>query len=284
MIAALEDAIDYGQRTQKAKADPQMGLFDLDEEESPLNAPLLPETPEYDEKQILAYEKELLGFYLSGHPLAKFEKIIAKFADTDTLSLKTKEDGQILRIGGTIRNIKTIQTKKGDTMAFITLEDMVGSAEVVVFPAVYTAAYPLLQNDQAVFVQGAVQKDDNSASLLADVIIPIQQAEQKWTASIHFHLDLPTLTKEALTNLHQILLQHTGGCEAYLHFIDGRKTETVIALPNSLKLKAGIGLNQKLEKLFGYPVVKTVCLPPSANGLRKNGRNNHSNSHKKRNH
>jgi DNA polymerase-3 subunit alpha len=284
MMAGLENALDYGQRIQKEKTDPQMGLFDMDDEDGSINAPVLPTVPEWAEKQILADEKELLGFYLSGHPLAKFEDLIEKYADTDTLSLKDKNDGQSVRVGGTIRQIKTIQTKKGDTMAFITLEDMVGTLEAVVFPAVYSASYDLLKDDTAVFIQGSVQKDENAASLLADTIIPIQKADEIWTASIHFHLDLTDLKKKTLLALRDTLVRHTGSCPAYLHLVDPLKTETIIALPDTMKIKAGAALTKDVNQLFKTQVIKTKCQLASASPISKNGpnRNNYANAYKKR--
>ena len=137
MFIGLDEALDYGQRIQREKNDPQMGLFDVSNAQVEINRPSLPDIEEWEEKEKLAYEKESLGFYISGHPLNRYDKILDKFTTTDTLTLKESPDKCGVRIGGMVRSNKTIRTKKGDPMSFILLEDRSGSVEVIVFPAVY---------------------------------------------------------------------------------------------------------------------------------------------------
>jgi len=100
MMVSLENAIDYGQRVQKEKADPQMGLFDIGAAKQNINLPQMSGIDEWDEKQLLTFEKEALGFYITGHPLTRFEDLLDKFTNANTISLKEKNDGEIVRIGG----------------------------------------------------------------------------------------------------------------------------------------------------------------------------------------
>jgi DNA polymerase-3 subunit alpha len=111
MMAALETAIDHGQRVQKEKCDAQMTLFG-GECRAPVNVPALPDVAEWDERQKLAFEKESLGFYFSGHPLTRYAELLGKFTNADALSIKEAPDGAAVRIGGLIRAVKTIKTKK----------------------------------------------------------------------------------------------------------------------------------------------------------------------------
>jgi DNA polymerase-3 subunit alpha len=133
MIASLEDALDYGNRVQKERMDPQMGLFGGQAEPLVINEPSLPEIPEWDEKKLLAFEKESLGFYISGHPLTRFETVLDKFTNANAVTLKELQDGGAVRIGGIVQATKVITTRKGDLMAFVTIEDMHGSVEITVF-------------------------------------------------------------------------------------------------------------------------------------------------------
>ena len=123
-MAALEGALDYGQRVQRERNDPQMGLFDVGVNQPIINAPVLPDIGEWDEKQFLTFEKESLGFYLTGHPLTRFEDLLDKFTNANAISIKELNDGGVVRIGGLVQSTKTIKTKKGDLMAFVTIENI----------------------------------------------------------------------------------------------------------------------------------------------------------------
>ena len=90
-----------------------MGLFDLADNQPSINAPVLPEIGEWDGKQFLAFEKEALGFYLSGHPLTRYEEVLDKFTNANAISIKELQDGGVIRIGGLVRSTKNIKTKKG---------------------------------------------------------------------------------------------------------------------------------------------------------------------------
>ena len=273
MMESLEDALDYGQRVQKERSDPQVGLFDVSV--SKLHPPM-PAIDEWDEKQLLAFEKESLGFYITGHPLTRYEALLDKFTNITSISTKEKNDGETVRIGGIIRNTKTIKTKKGDLMAFVTIEDMLGSIEVTVFSSVYKKIHDFLIDDNPIVLQGQVQKDENSVKILVDSLIPIDKAEETWTASIHFNLDITKIQRERLVKLYDIVSKHPGLCLAYIHLRDPDKTETIIALPDTMKLKAGSALTREVNRFLGYNAVETVCrevtASPQLNNFGKNSK------------
>jgi DNA polymerase-3 subunit alpha len=187
----------------------------------------------------------------------------------------------VVRIGGLVVNVKTIKTKKGDLMAFVTIEDMHGSAEITIFSSVYAASYNLLIDDSAIFVQGRVQKDENSIKLLADTLIPMDKVEETWTARIHFHLDVDRTKRESFIKLNDIFKRYPGTCQVYFHLLDHQKTETVIALPDSVRLRAGTMLVREVNSFLGYNAIETVCSnvnasSDAANGHKRKGRNGNS--------
>jgi len=277
MMASLENALEYGQRIQKDKLDPQMGLFDAGADRPvAINTPPLMEIDEWDKSQLLGFEKEALGFYITGHPLSGCEDLLEKFTNADTLSLKERTDRETVRIGGIIRAVKTIKTKKGDMMAFVTVEDLLGAVEVTVFPSTYTAVYTLLVEDGAVLIQGQLQKDENAVKILADSIIAMDKAEESWTAVIHFNLILERTRRSTLEKLHEILQRHPGSCRAFIHLREGEKNEVMIELPESLTLKAGMALTRDVQEFLGYPAVETVCSPVPAEPVANNSRTNHN--------
>ncbi|MFH1990946.1 MAG: DNA polymerase III subunit alpha [Pseudomonadota bacterium] len=261
ILASLEDSLDYGQRIQRERSDPQMGLFDMEGSRPVVNFPLVPEIDEWDENQMLAFEKESLGFYITGHPLSRYEDVLEKFTNANSTALQERNDGEIIRIGGIVRNTKTIKTKKGDLMAFVVIEDLHGSVEATVFSSVYVKVYDLLIDDNPIIVQGPLQKDENSVKILADTIIPMEKAEETWSASIHFKLDIAKTDKASLVRLHEIFKRHPGACQGYLHLLSPGKTETIVALSDALKLRAGLPLTNEVHGLLGYHAVETVCSP-----------------------
>ena len=272
MMASLEESLEYGQRLQRERSDPQMGLFDMEGSRPVINLPPVPVIEEWDEKQMLAFEKESLGFYITGHPLSRHEDILEKFANTDSAGLQERNDGEIVRIGALVRSTKTIKTKKGHLMAFVAIEDLRGSVEVVVFSSVYVKVYDLLVDDNSIIVQGQLQKDENSIKILADIIIPIEKAEETWSASIRFNLDLGNTDKASLIQLHKIFQRHPGSCQGYVHLLSPGKTETIIALSDTLKLRAGRPLAREVNGLLGYNAVETVCSPATSSGRHNSNR------------
>ena len=269
LFAGLEDILEYGQRVQREKTDPQMGLFGNGIDQPAINLPALPEIGEWDEKQLLAFEKESLGFYITGHPLNRFNDIIDKYATTDAISLKEMSDNSAARLAGIIRNTKVITTKRGDLMAFVTMEDMNGSFEMTVFPNLYASASHLLEVDTAILVDGQVQKDEKSINLLANHLVPIQKAEETWTVSIHIKLDITTTNRKQLETLHGVFKKHPGTCQAYIHIQDPEMTEAVVALPEYQQLQPRASLRKEVNACLGYQAYESVCSKAGA----LNGRN-----------
>ncbi len=260
MMAALESALEYGQTIQREKNDPQMGLFGSGSETpAPINMPPLPAITEWEERQRLSFEKESLGFYISGHPLSRYEDLLEKFTNADTLSLKEIDDGKTIRVGGIVLNIKTILTKKSEPMAFVTIEDLQGSVEIIVFPSTYAKAADTLFEDMPILVQGQIQRDENAVKVLAETIIPMDKAEETWTAAVHLSLDMTRTERKLLCRLHDIFKRYPGTCRAYVHLKDPEKTETIIELPETLALKASASLIREVNGFLGYNAIETVC-------------------------
>jgi len=221
--------------------------------------PPLPEMKEWDESQLLHCEKEALGLFITSHPLAKYEYVLKKFANTDTMSLRGLSDGAAVRIGGLVRDYKHYNDRKGDRMAFVTLEDLSGFAEVTLFSSLFASVSDLIQKDTAIFVEGRVTKDEKAVKILGDSVIPIEKAEETWTTSVRLNLDMTSLDKEMLEKLYAILRKHKGTSSAYLHLRMPQRTETVIALPDHMRLKAGTALTEAINGFLGYGAVETVC-------------------------
>ena len=274
MTAVLEEALDFGQRVQKERSDPQLGLFDMGggKDISMINAPTMPNLAEWDRRELLAYEKDSLGFYISGYPLEGYEDIMEKFANADTLTIQEMADKSGVRIAGLVKGVKVIRTKKGDPMAFVSVEDMHATVEVVVFSSVYVETSHLLEDDNPVLIQGRVQKDEKGVKIIADSLIRMEDAEETWTANVHVNLDLGLIEKRHLERLYEVLKKNAGSCKTLLHLRDPGRYDTVVALPDRLKVKAGVALTRDVKAIFGYNPIETVCSEVSCNSTRMDSR------------
>ncbi len=259
MMASLDDAIEYGQRIQREKADPQLSLFDMgDSKNAHINMPTMIKMDEWEGKQILDFEKELLGFYVTGHPLDKYKDILEEFTDINSVSLNEVDDGCVIRIGGLIKGLRTLRTKKGDLMAFATIEDMQGVFEVVIFPSVYSSTNELLVSDNAVLIQGKVQQEEKSPKILADKIVPMEKAAETWTNQIHVNIDSTVQDREILIKLKAVMKKHPGECRIFFHLLLPKKSETLIALPDDIKLKPSKSLTREVNEILGYEALHTT--------------------------
>jgi DNA polymerase-3 subunit alpha len=265
MLAVLEEALEHGQRVRKKRCDPQMGLFDTcSTDAAPVDRPAMPAGVSVDANELLAMEKESLGFYISGHPLGRYDRIIEQYATCDTDGLKETADGATVRVGALIKSIKTIRTRKNEPMGFITLEDQCGTVEAVLFPGVFAGAGDWLAADLPVLVQGEVQKEEKAVKILADTVIRMDQAEATWTARVQVNLDLERSGREELNALPRIFNSHPGDCPVHLVLRQPGKAETVLALPESVRVRPGRPLARAVNGLLGYRAFETVCSPVTA--------------------
>ena len=275
MLAVLEPALEFGAKSQKDKADPQMGLFDA----SPTAAsrytpPPVPKMPELGPKELLALEKESLGFYISGHPLDAHCAIVDKFADVTSLTIREKPNGAVVRLGGVVTAVKVIMTKKGDQMAFLTLEDCHGAIEATIFPKLFAVKRDLFAEDTLVIIQGEVQKDETSVKLTAAEACAMDRAGETWADEISVTIDLGRVKQDNLVPLKTVLSRHPGSHKAYLRIFDPGKTVTIMHLPDSMSMNPSPELSDEVERLLGYPAVDVTVAkpcPPQRNG-RRNGR------------
>ena len=195
------------------------------------------------------------------------------------MTLKDRNDGDVIRIGGIVTNTKTIRTRKGDPMAFVTTEDLHGAVETTVFSSVYTEVSDLLTDDAPIIIEGSLQKDENSVKILAETIIPMNRAEELLTESVHIHLDVTKTDKTQLSELRTVFDKHAGACRAYIHLINPDSSETIIELSDSMRLNPGQAFQKDVNALIGSEVVKTTGKPVAKkqNGNNRNHKNNRFN-------
>ena len=273
LMAVLEDALDYGQRIQRERNSAQMSLFGGgDGEGLAINLPVIPNIDEWDDHEKLQEEKETLGFFVTGHPLDRYKKVLEKFTNVDALSLREVADKSAVRIGGTISSAKVIRTRKEELMGFATLEDLNGSVEVVVFPSVYAACADMLASDTAVLVQGNAQVEESGVKILADEIIPMDQAEATWTVEVRLMVDSERTDRQGMTRLHNALKRYPGSCKGYIHICLRDQAEAVVSLAEGMGIRYCDAMTREVNAILGYSAVQTK-VSDAASAMRLNGHN-----------
>jgi len=256
-FAGLEDAMEVGQRLQREKESGQESLFGTQEILSVggNGYGVLPDVEEWDEKTLLSYEKEILGFYVTGHPLARYSDSIKRFATCGASELSERTDKEQVRVCGIISGIKELITKKGDRMAFVTLEDLSGSVEVIVFPEVYTASMELLKGEDPLLINGELDVGEEACKILATEVALLRDVKETMAKRVHIRLTTPGLDGMQMHQLKGIIQRYRGNCEVQLHIVIPNRSETVIALPDQLKMSATDEAMDDAAALFGYSVM-----------------------------
>ncbi len=180
LLASVERAMQFGKNERNAKERGIMSLFgDMAEVSSALEFALNTHAEEISRKQVLQWEKELIGVYISKHPLAYLSELFKDKVKHTTAEITEESDKQKVVVGGTIKEARRITTKKGDTMCVVQLEDMYGSISVTVFPKVYEETAELWVEDTVVIVRGEVQVRRDEAGIICNSVSPVKAVEEE---------------------------------------------------------------------------------------------------------
>ncbi len=167
---------------------------------------------EWSEEERLKYEKEALGFYITGHPLTKYDRLLDKIGTKKTSELDEIPDGQEIKIGGILTSIKKVQTKsKAEIMAYCTLEDPVGHVEIIVFPDLYRAKLSVLQKDTPLLVEGTLDKTEKGVKIVSTEISKLDSVDTKMGRKVEISLRLPMTGESHLQTLKSLLLSNGKG-------------------------------------------------------------------------
>ncbi|MBI1961410.1 MAG: DNA polymerase III subunit alpha [Parcubacteria group bacterium] len=248
LVANIDALLAFARASHEAKERNQESLFGGDEaKQRGLALALVPGQRSQDDE--LAWEKELLGLYLTSHPLAKHETLLAK--SPTPIAAITPETRQEVTFFGYVHSVKEITTKKGDPMAFATASDLSGSIELIVFPKTYAAHLPLVVPDQLLMVTGKVENRQGKLQIICDKLEPLTEkiAAQSATPPRHaayMHIRLTDPTKRAeLDQIKKILYRKSGTTPVILH-INGSAR---LKLPVGVDLSSG--LTEALKTLVG---------------------------------
>lgn len=262
MMGALDAALEKGHLASREREAGQTNLFDMLGEQGGAEfiEEYYPEVEPWSSTELLSYEKEALGFYLTGHPLARYEDMMRRFGVADTARVPFLANGQEVMVGGVVTHKKEIFTKKKgkkERMAFITVTDLKGSIEVVVFASVFRDAVKYLENEELpILVRGRVEVSEDKAKILAGEIIPLEQATDKLSLTLHLTIRRPLVSADQIEHLGGILRKHQGRAKVVVHVMIGDRSEIMITLPGELRANPDRDLLGALEELLGEDAVR----------------------------
>jgi DNA polymerase-3 subunit alpha len=214
LMESLDDALQYGQRKQQDEQLNQISLFEAGGNGSVIPEPSLREAQPWTNIERLKKERELIGFYLSGHPLDKFKDDISLFCSQQLLAetLEELDDRTPVTCAGIITSVKRVTDRKGRPFAFLTMEDEVGSIEVIAFSNTFDKFMNLLVTDNIVVVDGVTDSRSGSVKIIANSFDRIENLREKNADKIRLHINLRTesLVKEDFDAISELFSVHRG--------------------------------------------------------------------------
>jgi DNA polymerase III subunit alpha len=265
LLAALDSALERGASEQRDRRSGQTSLFGLFAAKEPARVvhgspgmgEVYADTEIWGPKQLLAFEKEALGFYVSGHPLDRYRGDLQRYASATTSDFPAGKRGVgEASIGGIVSQYREMITKKGDKMARFMLEDAEGTLEVIAFPKTFEKVRHVLVSDEPILCTGAVKNEGNAEApewkLLLESAAPLSELRQQKTSRVDIHLNADQLTHDQIDELKTILANATrGNCQAVLRLKLPQRSETIVTLPEAWAVSPTEDLLSRLERLFG---------------------------------
>jgi DNA polymerase III subunit alpha len=250
LFASLDQILEGAQRIQKEKSSGQLSFFDQMSKDNGFGKTTnnLPEIKEWPEPQLLGFEKDMLGFYVSGHPLARFAKQLKRFVSCSTASLHEHKDQDMIKIVGLIVKIKqTVTRVKQEKMAILKLEDLDGAVEVLVFPRAFAKISSYIHPNTIVHIRGILDLKEETPKIICDDLFPFEDIYKLITS---MNINLSGVRENIFESLKALLSEHRGNIPVYLRLdtnLSGRPTVAVAAarpvpLKSRVQLIVGEGL------------------------------------------
>jgi len=265
LFAQIERALARAASINGDRQRGQSSLFGALEEKATQSADFSVNLPEWPQHELLAYEKELLGFYVTGHPLTPFAPILEKYTLATTITLAQLPNRTVTRVGGLIAAVQNgVSKKSGKPYAMVTLEDLEGSVQVLCMNENYDKNRELLILGKAILVVGEVNVGDERPKIFPQDIMPLEDAPRRFTKQVHLRLHTSHLNPGHLESIQQLISTYPGKCPLFLCFM--RPTGEVIFIETHEKffVMPSQKLQQAADELFGEETyyVKVDNTPP----------------------
>jgi DNA polymerase-3 subunit alpha len=218
LFGAIEIALERGHKVRNSKLSASNSLFGGSDEDSKISEPPLPQVKSWSAEYRLAKEREVLGFYVTGHPLSKFEFDYWNFASIHLGETEELEDSNdVVKACGVVTALKTKIDKAGKTMAFFTLDDFSGSCEALMFSKVYEKCGQYLEEEKCIFIVGKTESTGDTIKLHIDEVFPLEEARGKFLQSVKVVFDKTKNDPGKILDLKNIFEKNKGSMPVYLH-------------------------------------------------------------------
>ncbi len=247
MLTALDDIIERCQSHQKKAGGLQLNMLIPLSKEDGFDFPNIEEFPE---NQLINFEKETIGFYISKHPLEIYINEIKKFTNEDTSTLSALPNGSEVTICGIVSSVKEIYTKKNERMAFINLEDMKGFVEVVLFPDVYKTSLSILNEGDPIIVKGILDITEENVKIKGVKISSLSNYISDKNKKLHIKIPLSSISSSKINELKEAILSNQGDYKVFLHLIENNDKETVIELSDRYMVNPSEDFQKDIRERF----------------------------------
>jgi DNA polymerase-3 subunit alpha len=254
LYAALDRAMEAGQKDQRDREQGQSSLFGPVDGDGHASAgpDRIRDVPAWGEGERLAFEKESLGFFITGHPLERFRTELAQWATSSTGRLLEMADGREVSLGGIITALRPIKTRKGERMASFVLEDLEGGVEALVFPETYKKVGERLADDLVVLARGRAEVlDEGKARLLVSEVLPLEQAKLAEARFVTIRVPVPAWDRTKGERLRDILGSHRGECPVTLELVQPGSFAVAVAPSTYFKVRPDTAFRDEVEALLG---------------------------------
>ena len=253
MFASLDNLLESASRVQKDRSSGQISFFDQVDASQSKGFSRVASTSldikEWPEPQLLAFEKEILGFYVSGHPLARYARHLKRFASSIINDLHQHKDQDTVKVIGMITKIKqTVTRSKQEKMAILKFEDLEAVVEVLVFPATFQKVARYLQPNSVVMIKGKLNLKEESPKIIANDLFPIEQIYKLISA---VNIDISGIKENLFTSLKEMLSSFPGAVPVYLHLNTPAKSKIQLLVGDELFVSPSEDLIRNIEDLLG---------------------------------
>ncbi len=252
MFAQIDRALARAAGIQSDKQKGQSSLFGTLEEKVQAKNGEEKSLPEWPQHELLAYEKELLGFYVTGHPLTPFAPILKKYALSTTRQLEGLPNRSMTRIGGLIAAVQNgVSKKSGKPYSMVTLEDLEGTVQILCMNENYDKFRALLQVNKAVLVIGEVNTGDERPKIFPQEMMALEDAPKKFTKQVHFRLQAAHLQPEQLESVRELTTAHPGKCPLFLCFMQPGGEVVFVETSDRFSVAPSLKLQHDADARFG---------------------------------
>lgn len=263
LFESFENIIDTIQKEQKGYDPDQVNLFDSmavasgkDMSTTDTIESMISNISEWDRKDLLVFEKEMLGFYITGHPLLKYADKLQFFVDADSDTISEKTDRETVRVCGIVSQIREVSTRKKEIMAYVTIEDLKGSISTIFFADSYRNFYDLIHTDEPLLFKGILDVSEETTRIIVSEVSTFPDSLENAHSSVHFFVNTDNYSDDVIVLLKELCLKHKGKYGGYVHILIPDKSETVVYLGSNLQIDIKEELRKDADRILGLGSTK----------------------------